>query len=438
MSTDIEIASTNDAELSRLRQARAERERLERVLLMLPGALIGGSGAETVELFGAAACELTGARIGIVSFPERFETSIHGVDGPLMSSPIELEDFPWLAPAFDGEVVHVLDTRRLHSHGRRIQFGSTSDGRELRSVLALPIRGRGTDTHGVMCLAHHRSRAFSDRQVGLARAVAAYLGHAIEVTESAAEDRRIASALLETLLPPLLPEISGVEICARYRPSGRGNLVGGDFYDIFPNGHGGWSLLVGDSSGIGPEAAGLAGIARYTARALAESSLAPAEMLGHLNRALLRAAPDDRFCTAVLLGFELDGDHLVVKLASAGHPSVYRIAVDGSVSVASESTGTILGVIEDAPVGQAGLDLLPGEALVLYTDGVTEARNAAGEQFGDERLVRVLEEAVGRSAEGIARRVELAVTDHRGPRNSDDVAIVVLRVASSELQSARR
>jgi sigma-B regulation protein RsbU (phosphoserine phosphatase) len=230
----------------------------------------------------------------------------------------------------------------------------------------------------------------------------------------------------------LLPTIPGVEICARYRPSGLGNLVGGDFYDIFPNGNGGWVLLVGDACGIGPEAAGLAGIARYTARALAETSVAPAAMLGHLNRALLRAAPDDRFCTAVILGFEMGADGLAADFASAGHPAVYKIAADGSVSVASESTGMILGVVEDASVGEASLELSPGEALVLYTDGVTEARNDAGEQFGDERLVAVLEEAVGRSAEGIARRVELAVIDHRGPRNSDDVAIVVLRVAPRE------
>ncbi|HVB05094.1 MAG TPA: GAF domain-containing SpoIIE family protein phosphatase [Acidimicrobiales bacterium] len=418
-----------ESERSRLLQSAADRDRLERALLMLPRALSDYTPEHAIEVFAEAACEITGARLALVSLPESGRAAaLYGPDVARFALPSELDSLPDLEAAFGGETVYLSDAARIRPLLGESALGDTLGNRELRSLLALPVCGRRGRSLGVLCLLHHRSRAFSERQAALGAALAAHLGHTIEVTDAVTEQTRISTALQESLLPPLLPAIPGLDLAARYRPSGLGNLVGGDFYDIFPTGGGRWSILLGDASGIGPEAAGLAGIARYTARALAESGQPPAEMLRQLNRAVLRAAPEGRFCTAALASFRQDGVGTAVSLASAGHPPVYLQRSGGAVEAAMAETGTILGLTEDAPIAEGALHLAPGEALVFYTDGVIEARDAQGRFFGEESLCETLALAAGRSAEGIARRIELGVLDHRGPRNNDDLAIVVARV----------
>lgn len=419
---------------SRVLQSAAERERLERTLLMLPNALDDYTPLHAAEVFAQAACEIAGARLVLIALPESLRSPVlRGPDAVRLDGALDPASVPALAPAFDGQVVYLEDALDQLPPN---QLSRTTDGRDLRSLAALPVRGRGARTLGVLCLGHHRSHAVSERQIALGAALAVHLGHTIEVTDAVAEQTRISLALQQSLLPPLLPSIPGLDIAARYRPSGEGNAVGGDFYDVFPTGAGCWSVLLGDASGIGPEAAGLAGVARYTARALAESASPPAEILRQLNLAVLRAAADGRFCSAVLASITVTGDSADVALASAGHPSAY-LQRGTHVEAVTGGTGTILGLSEDAVVTERQLRLGPGDAMVLYTDGVVEARGATGELFGDDRLARVLASASGRSAEGIARRVEREVLDHRGPRSDDDVAIVVARVPPRGLATDR-
>jgi serine phosphatase RsbU (regulator of sigma subunit) len=114
-------------------------------------------------------------------------------------------------------------------------------------------------------------------------------------------------------------------------------------------------------------------------------------------------------------------------LAVGGHPPPIVLRDDDTVEWVEGSHGVLLGVFPDPVLVNQQLDLNPGDAVVLYTDGVIEARNEAGEEFGLERLAELLSTCGGRSAEGIARRIERSVLDHRGERTEDDVAIVVLR-----------
>ncbi len=419
---------------SRLLLALSERDRLERVVLLLAGTPAQPSVGEVAETLARAACELVNARAASVTLPELLRQPVWaGPDAGWIGTgfdPIAPEIF---APVLAGEAVHLADTGHL-SFEQRAEL-ATADGRQLRSLLALPV-GAGGAVHGVLVLAHHRSAAFSTRQVALAQALARHLSGAVEMCGVAEEQRRIAHALQESLLPPLLPAIDGVELAARYRPSGAGNLVGGDFYDLFFDTEGGFYVLLGDSSGIGPEAAGLAGIARYTARALAGPAPPPAEVLAEINVALLRAASDDRFCTAVLAHLRrgpaeagsVAAGAVEVSLASSGHPPGYVLRSGGALEPASASTGMLLGVTEPAPAAASLLRLARGDALVLYTDGVIEARDEAGETFDDAGVRAVLAAAAGRSAEGIARRLERAALDHRAGGDSDDMAIVVVRI----------
>jgi serine phosphatase RsbU (regulator of sigma subunit) len=428
--------STDEHPLDRSRSflAVAERDRLERVLHLLAVALPGGEPDRIAGALAEAACLLANARVAWVLLPETVPFTIAaGPDGGWVDVTAQAR-WPMVTSALEGTPVHVpdvLDRKVAWSIGVTGASGSgsarTVDGRPLRSLSALPISGQGA-VRGALVLAHHRAHAFSERQLELVGWVADHLGHALEMCEAVTEQRRVATALQQTLLPPVLPCVDGIELAARYRPSGSGNLVGGDFYDVFSDGLGGWYVLIGDASGIGPEAAGLAGVARYTARALAETAAEPSEMLGHLNRALLRAAPADRFCTAVIARLRaLVEGSVTVTLASGGHPPPLVQRREGMVEPAIATTGLILGIVPEAPIGRASIVLEAGDAITFYTDGVVEAHAVDGDQFGEERLVEVLAGARGRSAAGTARRVERAVADFRSPDDHDDLAIVVAR-----------
>lgn len=414
---------------SRALAAIAERDRLERVLSLLASGTPSSNLDDLAQTVAGATAAITGARVALVVLPERLGRPVAGGPDAEWLGEIDAARLAILAPALDGQLVHVADTAALDPAAAAHQRLITLDGRDLRCLLALPI---GEDSPiGAVLIAHHRSRAFSPRQIALARVLIRHLAQVLVMGDAVAEQTRIATALQQTLLPPVLPVITGVDLAARYRPSGSGNLVGGDFYDVFFDPSGGWYVLLGDSSGIGPEAAGLAGIARYTARALSDQAPRPAEMLEQMNLALLRAAAEGRFCTAVVARCWLEQNcpaRLRVELGSAGHPPAFVLRSSGEAAPATSATGTILGIMADAPVGEASLELGAGDALVFYTDGILEARDRRGEPFGEERTLATLVGAAGRSAEGIARRLERAVLDHRAPQDRDDMAIVVVRL----------
>ena len=321
-------------------------------------------------------------------------------------------------------------------------YGILADGRLVRSWLATPVRSRDKGILGVVYLGHHRAHAFDARHERLVEGLCSQLGAALDHCMLFAERSRVASALSESLLPPLLPAIPGVDAAARYRPSGGGpsggghsgggvtrtNLVGGDFYDLFEMADGHFGLVLGDVSGVGPEAAALTGVARYTVRAVAAPDEAPCGVLARLNEALLRLG-SERFLTAVYATFEPKDDVVSVVLCSGGHPPGLVLRDDESVEVLDGDTGTLLGVFPDPVLTDQPVVLRAGDSLVFVTDGVLEARDDRGEEFGVDRLARLLSTCTGRSAAGIARRIERSVLDHRGDRADDDMAVVVLRAS---------
>jgi serine phosphatase RsbU (regulator of sigma subunit) len=147
-----------------------------------------------------------------------------------------------------------------------------------------------------------------------------------------------------------------------------------------------------------------------------------------LNDALCNQRNDDRFCTAVYLRVvPAPNGRVSITLANGGHPPPLVLRDGGGVEVVDRATGTLLGLFPDATIAEEKLELGPGDAIVLYTDGVIEARSPDGDEYGQDRLEDLLARGAGRTADGIARRVELAVIDHQAERTLDDVAILVLR-----------
>ena len=421
-----------------IEQLEAERDVLERLLVRLP-ALLAELDPERLSVgVVEAARELTGARFGLFldAGSDRATVSFVGLSREDFASPPAVGRAPVLAGAtLSGETLRIDDVG-VWAKGEEAarSYGVFADGRLVRSWLAAPVHGRGDAVLGVVYLGHHRAHAFDARHERLVAGLCSQLGGALEHCALFAERTRVAGALSESLLPPLLPNIIGLDAAARYRPSGagvpgRGNLVGGDFYDLFEIADGRFGLLLGDVSGVGPEAAALTGMARYTVRAVAEAEEAPSAVLTRLNEALLRLG-SDRFLTAVYATLEPKADGVVpVVLCSGGHPPAFLLRDDESVEVLDRVGGMLLGVFHTVELADDKVVLHPGDTLVLVTDGVLEARDADGVQYGYARLEALLATCAGRSAEGIARRIERSVLDHREDRADDDLAILVLRAA---------
>ena len=188
-------------------------------------------------------------------------------------------------------------------------------------------------------------------------------------------------------------------------------------------------MLVGDVAGKGASAAVLTGLARHTLRAIALREERPEAMLRFLNEALRRQSVENAFCTVGLGTLEpLEGGGFEACLAAGGHPFPLLVRAGGNVEEVVVR-GTLLGVEAEPVIEPAQLTLAPGDTLVLYTDGVVDARDQSGERFGEERLVAAVDGAAGGSAEEVAGAVDEAVADFEPDRQRDDRAIFVMRVS---------
>jgi serine phosphatase RsbU (regulator of sigma subunit) len=187
-------------------------------------------------------------------------------------------------------------------------------------------------------------------------------------------------------------------------------------------------VLVGDVCGKGAEAAAITALARYTLRAGAMQVNSPSRALALLNEALLRHGGEGEFCTVVHAALQPGEGSAELTLASGGHPLPLILRADGRVENAGEP-GTVLGVVPDPRLTDTAIELGAGESIVLYTDGVTEARMEDGSLLGREGLERLLAECAGLDAATIAERIEGAAMQLEGGEPRDDIAVVVLRIA---------
>ena len=231
----------------------------------------------------------------------------------------------------------------------------------------------------------------------------------------------IARTLQTSLLPPGLPDVEGYEVAATYHAMGDGFEVGGDFYDVFELREDQWALTLGDVCGKGSEAAAVTALTRYTIRAAAMRAGDPRQVLETVHDAIRRNG-SSRFCTAAYA--ELTTGTGGVRLVLGGHPRPLVLRADGHVERVGVH-GHLLGSFPEWTGSTEEFTLDPGDALLLFSDGVTEARRG-GELFGDDRLEDVLGRARGSDAVGVVRAVEHEVLDFAGDLD-DDVAVLAIR-----------
>lgn len=319
----------------------------------------------------------------------------------------------------------------------------------LRSIAIVPMTFHG-EVIGAVTLSNTTDRDLEDADVNLASELAARAAQAVTNARLYQERALVATTIQASLLPPSPAIIPGVDIATRFVSGAEGLDIGGDFYDVFRLGTieqpaPTWAIVIGDVRGKGVDAAAISGIARATIRATALDETSPSAMLSRLNQVLLTAAHDDRFavetgeprfCTVCVVTVTpaLGGADLVV--AVGGHPLPYIVRGDGTVEVAGEAGG-LIGVMPAPAISDTPMRLGPGDALVMFTDGVTE-RHAGRMYFDDEGLATVLGECSGLDATLIAERVELASRGFVEEAPTDDLAIVVARVPPSGASVAAR
>ncbi len=305
-------------------------------------------------------------------------------------------------------------------------------GLGFKSHLIVPLRARGRVLGDIALVSAESGRTYGDEDLLMAEELAYRSALAIDNARLYTEANYIAETLQRSLLPQRLPSLPGVETAVRYRAAGEALEVGGDFYDLFRLPGSAVAIAIGDVAGKGVDAAAVTSLARHTMRATAAGHERPSEVLLALNEALLRELPPRRYLTCAY-GRLVLGRTPTLSTALGGHPVPLILRADGSVEAAGVP-GTLLGFVTDPAINDCEVRLEAGDAVLFYTDGVTEARGPEG-FLGEERLEQLLASCRGLAAEEIAERIASHVIAFE-QRPRDDLALLVLRIAPAGTATA--
>jgi PAS domain S-box-containing protein len=324
------------------------------------------------------------------------------------------------------ELVPELHEEELEAGARDPQHLALLRAIRPRSAMTVPMMVRGRLLGAVSVLTAHDGRRLDVDDLALAEELAGRCALALDNARLYEERSRIARTLQQSLLPPVLPELPGLDVAARFRAAGAGIEVGGDFYDLFDSGDGGWAVAIGDVCGKGSSAAAVTALARYTVRAAAMRPENPSRVLSLLNDALLRQDGDRRFCTVLFGRLARNGSGTAFEFASGGHPLPLLLR-DGDGGRELGDPGTLLGVVPDPSLSDDRVTLGPGDALVLYTDGVTDA-GAPARVLTAPELTASIGAPAGLGADEIAERMLRAALATIDGEPRDDIAIIVVKV----------
>ncbi|WP_328583893.1 PP2C family protein-serine/threonine phosphatase [Streptomyces sp. NBC_00370] len=257
--------------------------------------------------------------------------------------------------------------------------------------------------------------------------------------QAEADRERLTDALAvlqQSLVPSALPAVPGLEAAAYYHTASPDRL-GGDFYDLFPLSKGRWAFFLGDVCGKGPQAASLTSLTRYTLRAAALHDPEPAAALTTLNSVLherYATSGDPRYCTVIFGVMEPCGDHghTTVRLASGGHPPALVVRAEGRTEYLPTPGGLLVGVLAAARFSTTQTTLGPGDTLLLYTDGLTEARTGPTREhlFGDEALQRFATEHAPATPQEMITALT-GLLESFGGGLDDDTALLALGVPAT-------
>src|SRR6266705_2308306 len=231
-----------------------------------------------------------------------------------------------------------------------------------------------------------------------------------------------AKAIQEKLLPRDIPQLPGYKIASAWQSA---RLVGGDYFDILPLDEKTLGICIADVAGKGMPAALLMSNLQAAVRGLSSPSLAPSLLCSRLNSIVYRNTDSDRFITFFYA--HLDGPTRRLAYVNAGHNAPFVVRSDGSHERLREG-GAVLGVFASRNYEMGSAQLFPGDRVILFTDGVTEACSPAGEEVGESRLLRLLEDPRALSAAELQAKILAVTSEFSGGRWQDDATLLVLAV----------
>ena len=286
-----------------------------------------------------------------------------------------------------------------------------------------PLTARGRTLGALSFVSAESGRRYGEADVQLLVELGRRAGVAVENAQLYTERSRIAHTLQARLLPSSLPSPPGLVMAARYRAAGQYNEVGGDFYDAFERAPDEWVVVIGDVSGKGPEAAALTALARYTIRSAALNDPSPANVLRRLNENLLHEE-ESQFITVAVAYLAPSAEGTTVRLALGGHPLPFIVRAGGWVEQIGEP-GMLLGIRPDPRLHEQQTTLEPGDSLVLYTDGITEA-GSRGAPLGEDGLASLLASMPAVPPDVLVSRIDEAAQKADPGRARDDVALLAV------------
>jgi phosphoserine phosphatase RsbU/P len=233
---------------------------------------------------------------------------------------------------------------------------------------------------------------------------------------------KLAREIQQGLLPRRMPQIPGYEITAIWQSA---REMAGDFYDAFPVSDESFGVVMADVSDKGAPSALFMAVARSMIRSYSYAGMSPFETLRQTNDLILDDAESGMFVTVFHSVFRVGGSSIHIN---AGHnpPLLFRAKTNEAQYLSRG--GRAIGWFPDNPLHQSELQLEPGDLIVYYTDGLTDAENPAGENFGEERLAQAVIESAGESAEGVLNQIVRAVDDFaEGVPPFDDLTLMVVR-----------
>lgn len=286
-------------------------------------------------------------------------------------------------------------------------------------VCALHARGHAV---GVLVLLRGNGGGFPAEDVALAEQLASRFAMALDSARLYEDRAEVAAAIEKSLRPSKLPELPHASMAASFRPAAEHLQLGGDFYDAHP-GDDDCVVVLGDVCGKGVEAAVLTGRARQSIRTAVLFDRRPGAVLSTLNTVLQGSS--ERFVTVVCARLRpADEGSLAVDVAVAGHPPPLVLRTDGSIESVPAS-GRLAGVFPGVQYDEASVRLGPGDTLLLFSDGIYEARGL-DDIYGMDRVREAMRPYAGRGPEALCQAIERAVAEHLAGQAHDDMTLLAV------------